>query len=151
MTSGYVTSDGKDLDSRYLGISAKAASASKADTATTAGGLASGVDVSKNAFLTTQKRISVSASKEAWGSECAYTFTATGIFRITGMSATDSQSGYRAGWLKLAGRTLLTSSAGSSPLGIKDLVFCVKKNDKLTYYSGGYKSGVTGELFVTIN
>lgn len=36
MASGYVTSDGKDLDSRYLGINAKAASASKADTATTA-------------------------------------------------------------------------------------------------------------------
>ena len=36
MVSGYVTSDGKDLDSRYLGINAKAASASKADTATTA-------------------------------------------------------------------------------------------------------------------
>lgn len=36
MASNYVTSDGKDLDSRYLGINAKAASASKADTATTA-------------------------------------------------------------------------------------------------------------------
>ena len=36
MASGYVTSDGKDLDSRYLGISAKSTSASKADTATTA-------------------------------------------------------------------------------------------------------------------
>lgn len=36
MGSNYVTSDGKDLDSRYLGINAKAASASKADSATTA-------------------------------------------------------------------------------------------------------------------
>lgn len=36
MASGYVTSDGKDLDSRYLGINAKAASASKADSATNA-------------------------------------------------------------------------------------------------------------------
>lgn len=36
MASGYITSDGKDLDSRYLGIKDKAASASKADTATTA-------------------------------------------------------------------------------------------------------------------
>lgn len=36
MGSNYVTSDGKDLDSRYLGINAKAASASKADSATNA-------------------------------------------------------------------------------------------------------------------
>ena len=34
MASGYVTSDGKDLDSRYLGINAKAASAKVADSAT---------------------------------------------------------------------------------------------------------------------
>lgn len=32
MASNYVTSDGKDLDSRYLGISAKAASAKTADS-----------------------------------------------------------------------------------------------------------------------
>lgn len=36
MASGYVTSDGKDLDSRYLAIGGKATSAAKADTATTA-------------------------------------------------------------------------------------------------------------------
>lgn len=36
MASGYVTSDGKDLDARYLGINAKASSAKTADTATTA-------------------------------------------------------------------------------------------------------------------
>ena len=36
MASGYLTSDGKDLDARYLGINAKAKSASTADTATTA-------------------------------------------------------------------------------------------------------------------
>ena len=33
MASGYVTSDGKDLDSRYLAIGGKAASASYADSA----------------------------------------------------------------------------------------------------------------------
>ena len=36
MASGFLTNDGKDLDSRYLGINAKAASAKTADTATTA-------------------------------------------------------------------------------------------------------------------
>lgn len=36
MASGFVTNDGKDLDSRYLGINAKAASAKTADTATKA-------------------------------------------------------------------------------------------------------------------
>ena len=36
MASGYITSDGKDLDARYLGINSKAASAKIADTATTA-------------------------------------------------------------------------------------------------------------------
>ena len=36
MASGYITSDGKDLDARYLGINSKAASAKVADTATTA-------------------------------------------------------------------------------------------------------------------
>lgn len=36
MPSGYVTSDGKDLDERYLGINDKAKSAETADTATTA-------------------------------------------------------------------------------------------------------------------
>ena len=36
MASNYMTSDGVDLDSRYLGINAKAKSAATADTATTA-------------------------------------------------------------------------------------------------------------------
>ena len=36
MASGFQTSDGVDLDSRYLGINAKAKSAATADTATTA-------------------------------------------------------------------------------------------------------------------
>lgn len=36
MASGYITSDGKDLDQRYLGIDAKAKSAETADVATTA-------------------------------------------------------------------------------------------------------------------
>ena len=36
MASGYITSDGKDLDERYLGIDGKAKSAETADTATTA-------------------------------------------------------------------------------------------------------------------
>ena len=36
MASGFVTDDGKDLDSRYLGINAKAVSAKTADTATKA-------------------------------------------------------------------------------------------------------------------
>lgn len=39
MASGYVTSDGKDLDSRYLGINAKAASAKTADNVTNKGTL----------------------------------------------------------------------------------------------------------------
>ena len=37
MASGYVTADGKDLDSRYLGISDKAASAKTADNVTNKG------------------------------------------------------------------------------------------------------------------
>ena len=36
MASGYITSDGKDLDQRYLGIDAKAKSAEMADVATSA-------------------------------------------------------------------------------------------------------------------
>lgn len=36
MASGYITSDGKDLDQRYLGIDAKAKSAETADIATSA-------------------------------------------------------------------------------------------------------------------
>ena len=40
MASGYVTSDVKDLDSRYLAIGGKAASASQADTATKANSVA---------------------------------------------------------------------------------------------------------------
>ena len=36
MASGFLTNDGKDLDSRYLGINAKAVSAKTADTATKA-------------------------------------------------------------------------------------------------------------------
>lgn len=39
MASGYVTSDGKDLDSRYLGINSKAASAKTADNVTNKGSL----------------------------------------------------------------------------------------------------------------
>lgn len=37
MASGFVTNDGKDLDSRYLGINAKAASAKTADNVTNKG------------------------------------------------------------------------------------------------------------------
>ena len=39
MTSGFVTNDGKDLDSRYLGINAKAVSAKTADNVTNKGSL----------------------------------------------------------------------------------------------------------------
>lgn len=42
MASGYQTSDGVDLDSRYLGINAKAKSAATADTATKANSVAWG-------------------------------------------------------------------------------------------------------------
>ena len=48
MASGYLTSDGKDLDSRYLAIDGKAASASKADTATTATNVANKGTISRN-------------------------------------------------------------------------------------------------------
>lgn len=37
MASGFLTNDGKDLDSRYLGINAKAASAATADNVTNKG------------------------------------------------------------------------------------------------------------------
>lgn len=48
MASGFVTNDGKDLDSRYLGINAKAASAKTADTATKANTATTATKLSSN-------------------------------------------------------------------------------------------------------
>lgn len=153
MASGYVTSDGKDLDSRYLGIKAKAASASKADTATTASGLASGVDVSKNALLNTLKRVNVSVgNSDGWDKARTYTFTATGLFHLINIfSDVASGNPHQAGYIKLGSATLWSSAAGSDGLvGNLDKWFFVKKGAVLTYYGGGYsRNSLTGELLVT--
>lgn len=52
MASGYVTSDGKDLDSRYLGINAKAVSAKTADNVTNKGVVKRGSPIFFSASLT---------------------------------------------------------------------------------------------------
>ena len=69
MASGYVTSDGKDLDSRYLGISAKAASAKTADSAGTLTGalrvLPNGKNIMVAKSVAAQKTASYSITTDA--------------------------------------------------------------------------------------
>ena len=160
MASGYLTSDGKDLDTRYLGINAKAKSASTADTATTANGLAASVDVSANAKLTCLRTVKVYVEGAAdWDAVAQYTFPASGLFVVHSLSSYASSERFHAGYLKLDGVALFSSPAGDKNLssynglglGGQVVAFLVKKGSNLTYSGGGASHIVQGQLFVTVN
>ncbi len=76
MVSGYVTSDGKDLDSRYLGIKAKAASAKMADSV-------SGSSVSKVVGIAEANSVNINVSNKAGTATATYTITKRGLTQIT--------------------------------------------------------------------
>ena len=112
MASGYVTSDGKDLDSRYLGISAKAASAKVADSANSISGSA----VYNKLGVTGGTVVSVSSkATNTTGKSVSYTTTADGyaslVCAITGYGANVK------GWgltLKVGGATRVTKEGTAS-------------------------------------
>lgn len=84
MASGYVTSDGKDLDQRYLAINGKAASATNSDWAAnaghanTAGGLSSPIAV-KRTGNTVYASVYVSGVN-------SYRFPCSGVARVVSTS-----------------------------------------------------------------
>lgn len=152
MASGYITSDGKDLDQRYLGIDAKAKSAEVADVATEAQGIAEGADISSSVALTALRRVNISVTVgNGWSKEGTYTFPATGLFKLITGTSQNQGSSTQSSYVRLNGVDLFSSSNVDSLLqNIKSPVFNVKKNDKLTFYGGGYyTNSMTGELFVT--
>ena len=88
MASGYVTSDGKDLDSRYLGINAKAVSAKTADSV-------SGSSVSKVTGIAEVNSVSINVTQKTTNnktSTATYTVPKRGLVQIT-CSGTSSGSG----------------------------------------------------------
>ena len=76
MASGFVTNDGKDLDSRYLGINAKAVSAKIADSV-------SGSNVSKVVGIAEANSVNINVSKKAETATATYTITKRGLTQIT--------------------------------------------------------------------
>lgn len=80
MPSGYVTSDGKDLDARYLGINDKAKSAETADSATTATTAETANSVVWGGI--TEKPVSlysINYGAGIWGTGTSYTCPKTGF------------------------------------------------------------------------
>ncbi len=79
MASGYVTADGKDLDSRYLGINSKAASAKVADSANSISGSA----VYNKIGVTGSARVAVNkASTRTSATSISYTTSADGYVTL---------------------------------------------------------------------
>ena len=112
MASGYVTADGKDLDSRYLGINSKAASAKVADSANSISGSA----VYNKLGVTGGTRINVnSKSTNTTGQSISYTTTADGYVNLT--CAITGYSSNVNGWgltLKVGGATRATLEGTAS-------------------------------------
>ena len=109
MASGYVTSDGKDLDSRYLGITAKAASAETADSV-------SGSSVSKVAGIAEANSVSINVSnKNAGGttSTATYTVPKRGLVQITCSGASGGSAGTVSGKVYRNNSALFTFSNSS--------------------------------------
>lgn len=76
MASGYQTSDGIDLDSRYLGINAKAVSAKIADSV-------NGSNVSKVVGIAEANSVNINVSNKAGTATATYTITKRGLTQIT--------------------------------------------------------------------
>ena len=89
MASGYVTSDGKDLDSRYLGISAKAASAKTADNATHATSADTATKATTATNVTNKGSVKLSQAPIYVSTNASYTAPTFGI-----LIPAKSSSGY---------------------------------------------------------
>ena len=76
MASGFLTNDGKDLDSRYLGINAKAASAKTADTATKANTATTATNVTNKGSISRGAVVNVQIRHSSYGKVTA---PATGL------------------------------------------------------------------------
>lgn len=105
-------------------------------------------------MLTALRRINVSVrAGDGWRKEGSYTFPATGLFNLIGgvSTITSSSATPNPSYVRLNGNDLFSASNIEGLLNqINSPVFNVKKNDKLTFYGGGYvQNSMTGGSFVT--
>ena len=136
MASGYITSDGKDLDERYLGIDTPAKLAERATVADSVSTLAGTTPV----VSTAQMPVSVSA----YSSNASNSWTAPshGV-----LFATLTCYGYINNIAGIYFRDqLITSSKGQHSLEVK---WAVKQGDviRTTARGSGYPNGVQGTFF----
>lgn len=147
MASGYVTSDGKDLDQRYLGIDAKAKSAETADVAQKVNSLIGATPI----LSTTQAPVTVSVgskkSSASWtapdyGLFIGYInlysvnnihygslyFRGKEIYKILSPSANSKSSQVNVNWALKAGDVIMSSTTWTGTLSKASLriegVFC---------------------------
>lgn len=102
MASGYVTSDGKDLDSRYLGINAKAASASKADNATHATSADTATKATTATNVTNKGSVTLAQAPIFVSTNASYTLPRFGIL-IPAKSSSGAFVGSEIGYLSSRG------------------------------------------------
>lgn len=124
MASGFQTSDGVDLDSRYLGINAKAKSAATADTATTATRADTLVN---NRYASKVAVVIVNLSPEAYSSK-TWSAPSDGIFSILSVNSPTGSTQNTATVLGVTYGFGSSTSIGTLQGG----VFVFKKGDSIT-------------------
>jgi hypothetical protein len=140
MASGYITSDGKDLDERYLGIDGKAKSSETADVALTSE-KATTLNGATPPVSTTQK---VTVNNHGNGNK-TWTAPSDGIFYGT---ARCYPGGGITAYIQIRGVKVFESNDPDNNRSY-EFKFCLKKGDtiKTTVWRSDYQSGVSGDFY----
>ena len=134
MASGYITSDGKDLDERYLGIDGKAESAKTADSATNADHATSADSAVK---LSAELRIQTATSDCVTVAAMSLPWTApVDCFIDSFTYSNDSSNNY----MRINGKQIGIFSLGDNEN--KDLKMYVRKGDVLSGSKYVYLKGL---------
>lgn len=139
MASGYITSNGKDLDERYLGIDGKAKSAETADVAQTTEKVVT-LNGNTPPISTVQK---VTVNNSGAGNR-TWTAPSDGIFYG---SAQCYSGGTFLAYIRVRGvEAFKDNDTGPHSYSFN---FCLKKGDTIetTVWRSDYKSSITGEFY----
>ena len=142
MASGYITSDGKDLDQRYLGIDAKAKSAEMADVAKKA---EEAIGLVNNRYISKVLAVLVDISPSA-GSSKTWSAPSDGIISMSVKAVLNVGS-----TITIAGVTYSGGvSASPNVMSLDNVNLILKKGDAIVANRGGDTLKVTLKFFPLI-